>query len=168
MDESTRLNLSKLVKEYKPEETTQKIRNLKHSDKIKEDIATFVKLKHKYYRLDQNTKKKMYETQCNFLFTNYTNIFNKLIKEQLNHELLYQFVLLLKKIEDGVLDQHEASVQVGQILKEIYIDSALQERNKREEKENKKGNKKGNKKNKITDGKKINWKQWKQQTSPID
>ena len=79
MDESTRLNLSKLVKEYKPEETTQKIRKLKHSDKIKQDISTFVKLKHKYYRLDQKTKKKMYETQCNFLFTNYTNIYNKLI-----------------------------------------------------------------------------------------
>ena len=164
MDESTRLNLSKLVKEYKPEETTQKIRELKHSDKIKQDISTFVKLKHKYYRLDQKTKKKMYETQCNFLFTNYTNIYNKLIKEQLNHELLYQFVLLLKKIEDGELDQHEASVQVGQILKAIYIDSALQERKKGEEKENKKKNKK-KKFNKV---KKISWEQWKQQTSPID
>ena len=32
---------------------------------------------------------------------------------------------VLKHIEDGKVDQHEGSVAVGKILKELYVDSAL-------------------------------------------
>ena len=31
----------------------------------------------------------------------------------------------MREIEDGKLDQHEASFKVGTILKEMYVDSAL-------------------------------------------
>jgi hypothetical protein len=34
---------------------------------------------------------------------------------------------ILSKIEKGEVDQHEGSYLVGKILKEIYIDSKLQE-----------------------------------------
>ena len=36
MDKKTRLHLDEMLKEYKPEETTEKIRELKHSQLIKE------------------------------------------------------------------------------------------------------------------------------------
>ena len=36
-----------------------------------------------------------------------------------------QMLNVLKQIEEGEVDQHEGSVLVGKILKEIYIDSAL-------------------------------------------
>jgi hypothetical protein len=32
---------------------------------------------------------------------------------------------VLKHIEEGKVDQHEGSVMVGKILKELYVDSAL-------------------------------------------
>ena len=32
---------------------------------------------------------------------------------------------ILRKIENSEVDQHEGSVMVGKILKEIYVDSAL-------------------------------------------
>mgnify|MGYP006925703700 FL=1 len=32
---------------------------------------------------------------------------------------------VLKQIEDGNVDQHEGSVVIGKILKELYVDSAL-------------------------------------------
>ena len=45
MDKQTRLNLTKLVKEYKSEETTEQIRKLKHSNLIRQDVNTMLKLK---------------------------------------------------------------------------------------------------------------------------
>ena len=39
----------------------------------------------------------------------------------------------LKKIEDGELDQNEGSVEVGKILKQIYIDKVIVEERKEEE-----------------------------------
>jgi hypothetical protein len=37
---------------------------------------------------------------------------------------------LLHAIEEGALDQHEGSFEVGKLLKEIYIDSALRKAEK--------------------------------------
>ena len=60
-----------------------------------------------------------------FLFNNYTDIFNKVLKDELNLEIMTKLLHVLKMIEDGKVDQHEGSALVGQILKELYVDSAL-------------------------------------------
>ena len=157
MDDNTRLNLQKMVKEYGTEETTDKIRNLKHSKSIQQDVQTLLNIKQKYTRMDKATVKTMAQNQCMFLWKNYTNIFNKLFEGYLDLAILNKFISLLKKIEDGVFDQHEASVMAGQVLKEIYIDSALKEDQIKEKKRNK--NKKQDKsKSKI---KKISWRDFK-------
>ena len=50
-----------------------------------------------------------------------------------------------------MLDQHEASVRVGQILKKLYIDSALKKDKKEEEKRDRQRKKKPfNRKAKLT------------------
>ena len=152
MDSQDRLNLKKLISEYKPEETTSKIRTLKHSSKIKEDVERYLRLKSKYARLPRQTQEKMYRNQCSFLYNNYTNIFNKLIKEQLDLSILYRLLIVLKAIEDGKYDQHEGSVKVGEILKQLYIDSALKGGNQHEKKEKKERKRKG---------KKISWAEYK-------
>ena len=54
------------------------------------------------------------------------------MKDELNLNILRKFIDTLRDIEDGIIDQHEASVKIGEILKQLYIDSAL----KREEKIN--------------------------------
>ena len=157
MDDNTRLNLQKMVKEYGTEDITDKIRNLKHSKSIQQDVQTLLNIKQKYTRMDKATVKTMAQNQCMFLWKNYTNIFNKLFEGYLDLAILNKFISLLKKIEDGVFDQHEASVMVGQVLKEIYIDSALKEDQIKEKKRNK--NKKQDKsKSKI---KKISWRDFK-------
>jgi hypothetical protein len=152
MDSQDRLNLKKLISEYKPEETTSKIRTLKHSSKIKEDVERYLQLKSKYARLPKQTQLQMYQNQCGFLYENYTNIFNKLVKEQLNLSILYRLLILLKGIEDDKYDQHEGSVMVGKILKQLYIDSAL----KGDEKNDKKS-----KKERKRRGKKLSWAEYK-------
>ena len=51
-------------------------------------------------------------------------------KDEIEINLLYKFLDILKKIEEGELDQHEGSFQVGTILKDIYVDSALKKADK--------------------------------------
>jgi hypothetical protein len=137
MDEDGRLKLKNMINEFKPEETTGKIRSLKHSDKIKSQVETYLNLKKKYSRVSSDTFNTMCKKQCSFLHDNYTNLYNKLVKDDLDLSILFNFVSILKEIEDGKLDQHEGSVKVGQILKELYIDSALREDKKRTNKKHK-------------------------------
>lgn len=140
LNDENRLNLQKMVKEYGSEDNTKKIRTLKHSKYIKEDVERLINLKKKYERM-RNTNYTKYEkliiSHCNFLWNNYTNIFNRIMKDELNIHMLYVFLNKLKDIEDQKLDQNEASVEVGQILKNLYIDSALQRSKKLEEQEKK-------------------------------
>ena len=133
-----RINLDKLVKEYGADDNTEKIRSLKHSKKIRDDVERLVNLKKKYNRLQLTDKKKFEQlmiSHCNFIWTNYTNIFNRLIKDELNLQILNKFIDKLREIEDGETDQHTASVEVGKILKELYVDSALRHEKKVEEQE---------------------------------
>ena len=133
LTDKERLDLDKMVKAYDADDNTSKIRELKHSRKIKEQIQIFLNLKKKYTRLELTDKKKFEEiliSHCNFLWNNYTNIFNKLLKDEISVGILYKFVDKLREIEDGKTDQHEASVEIGQILKEMYIDSALRHEKK--------------------------------------
>ena len=113
MNASEKLNLKNLIRDYKHESTTDKIRSLKHSEKIREDITRMLELKKKYTRIDKKTLRNMVEKQCSFLYGNYTNIFNKVYKENIDLNLLHNFLTILKTIEDGECDQHEASYKVG-------------------------------------------------------
>tara|TARA_B000000475_G_C15834710_1_gene381341 strand:- start:47 stop:529 length:483 start_codon:yes stop_codon:yes gene_type:complete len=154
MDPQERLNLQKLVKEYGAEDTTKKIRTLKHSKLIETEISAFQYLKNKYSRLSKSNPKQfenMAVNKCNFLFVNYTNIFNRLMRNELDLSILQQFLLKLREIENGTIDQHEASVEIGGLLKKLYIDSALRRDKKT----------KGFKKEKKKSGKNISWNEFK-------
>ena len=156
LDHETNLNLKKMIKEYNAEDNTEKIRKLKHSQLIKDQVTIMLELKKKYARLDKAMLNKLIDSKCNWLFLNYTNLFNKLKKNELNLKILGYFIDTLKEIEDGKLDQHVASVKIGEILKKLYIDSALQHKEKLENSEKRK------KKN-VRRAKKISWSQFKEQ-----
>ena len=68
--------------------------------------------------------------ECSFLFNYYTDLYNKIRKDEIDLAILYQFLDVLKQIEDGVVDQHEGSFMVGTLLKKIYVDSALKKADK--------------------------------------
>ena len=156
LDDETRLKFNELLKESDAADNTEKIRKLKHSSKIKEQISIMLDIKKRYSRLDKNTVYKMIDTQCNWLFSHYFNLFNKLKKDELDIKILGQFVNALKAVEDGDMDQHEASVIVGQILKKLYIDSALKKDKKEEARRERQRKKKPvNRKGKLT------WEQYK-------
>ena len=151
LDDETRLKFNELLKESDASDNTEKIRKLKHSSKIKEQVSIMLDIKKRYSRLDKKTIDKMIDTQCNWLFSHYFNLFNKLKKDELDINILGQFVNSLKAVEDGKMDQHEASVQVGQILKKLYIDSALKKDKKEEARRERQRKKKpANRKSNLT------------------
>ena len=155
IDDKTRLDFNKMLKESGASDNTEKIRQLKHSDKIREQVTFMMEIKKKYPKLKKETNERMIESKCFWLWKNYMNIYNKLKKDQLNLNILHNFLSTLKQIEDGELDQHNASVKAGKILKELYVDSAMQQQKKREELEAKR-RKKGGK-----SVKKISWSDYK-------
>lgn len=157
IDDETRLNFDKMLKESGASDNTSKIRNLKHSDKIREQVTLMMEIKKKYPNLKRQTKDKMIESKCMWLWKNYMNIYNKLKKDELNLSILHNFLAVLKQIENGELDQHEGSVKIGKILKELYVDSAVQQEKKREAKDKRKSKKKKN-------GKNISWSDYKKMT----
>ena len=124
MNTEQRIQLNDLIRANNSVDNTSLIRELKHSSKIEADAKTLIRLKH-------GKEWKEIETQCiqeaNFLYTNYTMIFNRLLRDRLDVSILYSFLEVLKEIENGILDQHEASFKIGTLLKQLYIDPKLEE-----------------------------------------
>jgi hypothetical protein len=125
-----RLNLQKMVNEMGSEDNTDNIRKVKHSITLRDEIRKLDTFKKKNTELQRTDKDKFMElcrTETPFLYNNYTDIFNRLIKDELNLEIMTKLLIVLKLIEDGKVDQNEGSVMVGKLLKELYVDSALKQ-----------------------------------------
>jgi len=123
-----RLNLKKLINETECDDNTEYIRKIKHSDKIRADIRLLEELKIEQDQLRKSEPAEFVDlarNACSFLFNNYTDIFNKMVKDEINVEIMERLLFILKMIEDNKVDQHEGSVYVGRILKELYLDSAV-------------------------------------------
>lgn len=129
MDDKQRLQLQNMIKANNVEDQTDFIRNLKHSQIIRNDVNNMILIKSKY-RGDDNKIHEECVNECNFLFTYYTDIYNKIRKDEIDIGILNKFLDVLRRIEDGELDQHEGSFLVGSILKELYVDSALKKADK--------------------------------------
>jgi hypothetical protein len=128
INNNERLNLKKLVDEMDCDDNTDNIRKLKHSVLIRNDIRKIENLKTKNAELKKSKPDEfmsLCESECQFLFNNYTDIFHKVVKDELDLTIMTKLLTVLKMIEDGKVDQHEGSVLVGKILKELYIDSAV-------------------------------------------
>lgn len=157
MNSDERLNLKKLINEMDCENNTETIRKLKHSVLIRDDIRKLDVLKGKVGSLkdsDFPAFLDMCQLECSFLFNNYTDIFNKMIRGELDLTIMTKLLTVLKLIEDGKTDQHEGSYMIGKILKELYLDSAVKradniDRELEGEKE------------KPSDGKAISWSEYK-------
>ena len=87
LDDSGRLNLQEMVKAYDADDNTSKIRDLRHSSLIKNDVERLLNLQNKYARIRKHDYKhfeRIVISHCNFLWNNYTNIFNRLMKDELD------------------------------------------------------------------------------------
>jgi hypothetical protein len=154
---SEKLDLKQLLDKSDYVDNTKHIRKVKHSVLIRDDIRKIDILK-----LNSSTTESIDQfmekcrTECRFLYDNYTDIFNKLLKDEIDLSIMTQLLTILKMIEDEKIDQEQGSILVGKILKELYIDSAL----KRSDNLDKEQPLEIDGKNQI-EAKSISWKQYK-------
>ena len=129
MDNNQRLHLQKMISTNNVEDNTDLIRQLKHSHILREDVNNLIMLKSKF--IDEPDKIHLEAmSECNFLFTYYTDIYNKIRKDEIDLKILFNALDVLRDIEDGKLDQHEGAFEFGNLLKKIYVDSALKKAEK--------------------------------------
>ena len=132
MNNEQRINLTKMMKEFDVVDQTQHIRSLKHSEQIRINVNQILRMQKMYPSLEKQDLEDMCLKENSFLFMNYTDIYNRLIKKELDLKILFSIIKSLKKIEDGDCNQQEASFEVGSLLKKMYIDSALKQSEKLE------------------------------------
>jgi len=153
MDDKQRLQLANMIKANNVEDQTDLIRNLKHSQVLRNEVNNMILIKAKYRGDDAKITEECMN-ECGFLYTYYTDIFNKVKKDEIDIGILNKFLDVLRKIEEGELDQHEGSFLVGTLLKEMYIDSAIKKADKLDEQSEKISEPKRAENN-------ISWKQFK-------
>jgi len=165
MNNMERIQLEKMIQANDAADNTTQIRDLKHSSLIHQDVGTLLNLKRDYARLAKTHPDQfdmMCVNRCSFLFNNYTDIFNKVKKDEIDLQILGRLLGVLKMIEDGKVGQHEASVEVGKLLKQIYIDSALK---KSEKLDKLHAGSSSSSSSSLPPAKKISWKQYKESHS---
>lgn len=131
MNDTQRLRLQEMIKVNNVEDQTNTIRNLKHSSILKKELKNMMSIKEKYthsHSLEEINN--LCAQECSFLFMYYTDIYNKIRKDEIDLNIFNKFLDILKKIEDEEVDQHEGSFLVGTLLKELYIDSAIKKADK--------------------------------------
>ena len=141
------LDLRKLLDQNDWEDNTENIKKLKHSTQIRDDVRRIENLKMSFDGSECGQEPKvtttnladdprslnkfgddfteLCRTRCSFLYDNYTDIFHKAVKNELDLTIMTKLLTVLKLIEDGKVNQHDGSVMVGKVLKELYVDSAL-------------------------------------------
>lgn len=123
LSHAERLKLQDMIDKSGASDFTENIRKLRHSKPIKTDVLAVERVKAMNPNMSIDELRVKASADAVFLYTHYTDIFNKLIKRDIDIDLLFQLLMILERIENGEFSQHEASVHVGTILKEIYVDS---------------------------------------------
>jgi len=147
-----RINLQKLVGQFESEDNTEHIRHLKHSAKIRKDIESIQRLK-------PNVTTELAMQDAPFLYSNYTDIFHRVVNGDLNLDIMNKVLSILAMIEEKHVDQHEGSVLVGRLLKEMYLDSAVRRADRLDQEHPKEA---------PEEGQRVTWKEFKNRTALCD
>jgi hypothetical protein len=162
MNAEERLNLKKMLAQNTDYvDHTEDIRRLKHSGLLLDGMRDIEKLKRANAELREKSPDEFIEmckVAAPLMYNLYTDLFNKLVKDELNLVIMIKLIRILELIEQEKLDQNEGSVMVGKMLKDLYVDSANRlgdKLDKQREDENPTPEQKTKPKN-------INWNAWKQ------
>ena len=117
------------------EDNTDGIRKLRHSTLIHSDIMELEKLKKEQKEMKEKNPKLFVvqcQTKCSFLYNSYTDIFNRVLNDELDLAMMGKALQTLKDIEDGKINQQEGSVLMGKLFYQTFVDSALKKGEKLE------------------------------------
>ena len=128
MDNQQKRQLDKLIQENNVIDNTENIRSEAKSKKIRDCVIHIQKTKQAFnFTKDFKLLDKECMKHSSYLFLNFPNIYNKLLRNQIDVEILFRFLYELSEIENGNKNQHEASFEIGKLLKEMYIDKEMED-----------------------------------------
>ena len=127
MNSEDRLKLHELIKEGNVQDNTNNIRKLRHSAQLKKDVMTIKMILSRVECLEYAYLDQSCSPHCKFIIENYKNIYQRMLKGQIDFGILDKFLDCLESVENGVKDQHEASYEIGTLLKSLYIDPKIYE-----------------------------------------
>jgi hypothetical protein len=156
-------SLQKVMNEFKEsyEDNTDFIRQEKRSSILRDDILRMERLKRSYTGDRKSDEfRDLCSSECPYLFTNYTIIFNKMWKDVLDLNIMFRTLDVLRKIEEGTINQEEGSVLVGKMFADMYLDASKREGEIRDAEQ-------GLTREEPVEGKAISWKQFKQRSAVI-
>ena len=139
------------------------LKNLMNEMDYVDNTETIQRLKEEHSELRSRSPENFFnivQVECQFLYDNYTDIFRRLMKDEVNITIMSKLLIVLKLIEDGQMDQQEGSVRVGNILKDLYLDSAVKRADSLDKEHDEE-------KEPINDGKSINWSKYKLTSMPV-
>ena len=125
MNSDERLKLHELIKEGNVHDNTDNIRRLKHSIQLKKEVMTIKMITSRAVCLEYEHLNESCAPHCKFMIENYKNIYQRILKGQVHLGIFDQFLNCLESIENGTKDQHEASYEIGTLLKSLYIDPKI-------------------------------------------
>lgn len=130
MDPNDRLDLKSLMRQGKDEyvDNTDGIRRLKHSDLIVVDMKKMQELKKIHSEMRESSPldfANLCQSKCSFLFNTYTDIYNRLYKDELDLEIMLEALKTLKQIEDGKINQQEGSILMGKLFYKVFVSNAV-------------------------------------------
>jgi hypothetical protein len=125
MNSDERLKLHELIKEGNVHDNTSNIRRLKHSAQLKKDVLAIKMILSRADSLEYAHLNESCAPHCGFIIEHYKNIYQRILKGQVDFNILDQFLNCLESIENGTKDQHEASYEIGTLLKSLYIDPKI-------------------------------------------
>jgi len=130
MNPSDRLDLKKLMKagEHDYVDNTDGIRRLKHSDLIAADMKKMEELKKSHASMRASSPDdfaSLCQNKCSFLFNAYTDIYNRLLKDQLDVNLMLEALRTLKQVETGKINQQEGSIHMGKLFYKVFVSNAI-------------------------------------------
>jgi hypothetical protein len=126
-------HLRRMMNDTDAADNTEYIRDFKNSERILSDVRTIEKLRRQHSDMDKAEFTELCQREASFLYNGFTIIFNKLVANEINLATLSRLIHVLQNIENGYLNQYDGSVQVGELLREIYINSAVLRGNKIDE-----------------------------------
>jgi hypothetical protein len=130
MDPSDRIDLKKLMKTGEQDyvDNTDGIRRLKHSDLIAADMKKLQDLKVSHASMRSSFPddfSNLCQKKCSFLFNAYTDIYNRLFKDQLDVDLMLDALRTLKQVETGKINQQEGSIIMGKLFYKVFVSNAI-------------------------------------------
>jgi hypothetical protein len=85
------------------------------------------KLRNTYAHLKESSPEdylRVFQKECKYIYTKFPDVFDRVVKNDMNLDVFEKIVMILKMIEDGKVNQSEASALVGKLSQRLFFQTS--------------------------------------------